>query len=141
MKTLKELRAVILVLGVYLTFGCYLWAGNYANMRLERTYEIKYRYMMMVTMVIFWLAAAAAIALLGGIMKKRFLWVEIVLIDIPAVLMLLAQVLYFTVPNLPMLVGVFSDKLMVLGAVLAGCEAVRYVRYFRNGRSPYKRIV
>lgn len=77
MKTLKELRAVILVLGVYLIFGCYLWAGNYANMRLERTYEIKYRYMMMVTMVIFWLAAAAAIALLGGIMKKRFLWVEI----------------------------------------------------------------
>lgn len=66
MKTLKELRAVILVLGVYLIFGCYLWAGNYANMRLERTYEIKYRYMMMVTMVIFWLAAAAAIALLGG---------------------------------------------------------------------------
>ena len=74
MKTLKELRAVILVFGVYVIFGVYQWVNIYASIRLERTYELGYRH-------------------------------------------------------------------MVLGAVLAGCEAVRYVRYFRNGRSPYKRIV
>ena len=94
-------------------------------------------------MILYWLAVAVVVTLLGGIMKKRFLWVEIILIDVPAVLMLFSQVLYFTFPSpiLPFVVGAYSDKFMVLGAVLAGCEAVRYVRYFRNGRSPYKRIV
>lgn len=143
MKTVKELRAVILVLFVYVIFGCNLWLEKYALGQLERTYEARYRYMALVSMVVFWLLAAAVIALLGGIAKKYFMWVEIVLIDIPAVLMLFAQILYFKapVPLLPYVVGMYSDKFMVLGAVLAGCEAVRYVRFFRNGRSPYKRIV
>ena len=143
MKTLKELRAVILVFGVYVIFGVYQWVNIYASIRLERTYELGYRHMATIAMILFWLAVAVVVTLLGGIMKKRFLWVEIILIDVPAVLMLFSQVLYFTFPSpiLPFAVGAYSDKFMVLGAVLAGCEAVRYVRYFRNGRSPYKRIV
>lgn len=143
MKTLKELRAVILVFGVYVIFGVYQWVNIYASIRLERTYELGYRHMGTIAMILYWLAVAVVVTLLGGIMKKRFLWVEIILIDVPAVLMLFSQVLYFTFPSpiLPFVVGAYSDKFMVLGAVLAGCEAVRYVRYFRNGRSPYKRIV
>lgn len=143
MKIVKELRAVLLVLGLYVVFWGYLWIGNYARLQMERTYEFKYRHMAMITMIIFWVAAAVVVALLGGIMKKRFLWLEIILIDVPAVLMLFSQVLYFAfpLPSMFRVVGAFSDKFMILGAVLAGCEAVRYVRYFRNGRSPYKRIV
>lgn len=143
MKTLKELRAVILVLGVYIIFVCYLWVSQYASDRRQMTYEFKYTYMLMISMVVFWLLTAAAVALLGGITKKHFIWVEIILIDIPAVLMLFSQILYFQfpIPLLPRAVGVYSTQFMTLGAVLAGCEAVRYVRYFRNGRSPYKRIV
>lgn len=141
MNVLKELKASILTLVLYGLLAVYVRIELFASGQAEVTYEMKYTYMMWIARGMFFVLTAAYIAYLGGVMKKTFMWVEVIVIDIPAVLMLFSIPLYFALPvTWPISMSAFLNYFLKLGAAIIGCEAVRYGRYRKNGRRPYKRV-